>query len=147
MIEDRYIFDAYLNIFDMKKLLSFYFIGALLLLAACGKYEEGPSLSLRSKKARVANEWEIFYAFDLEDQQETTADYTNETWEFTKDGDFIERESDQVDKTGSWEFMSGKEEIVISFPTKVKKYTILRLKENEMWLKDHEEELHLSTHR
>jgi hypothetical protein len=131
----------------MKKLFSFFFIGAFLLVAACGKYEEGPSLSLRSKKARVANEWAIAYAYKFDDMKDKTTDYINETWEFKKDGDFTERESDIVDKAGTWDFMSDKEEIVISFPTKVKKYKILRLKENEMWLKDHEEELHLVTYQ
>jgi len=29
------------------------------ILGSCGKYEEGPGLSLRSKKARVTGEWEI----------------------------------------------------------------------------------------
>lgn len=131
----------------MKKLLSLFFIGTFLLVSACGKYEEGPSLSLRSKKARVANEWKIVYAYDFDDQQETTADYSNETWEFTKDGQFIEREGNIVDKTGTWDFISDKEEITISIGTDIDKYKILRLKENEMWLKDHEEELHLVTYQ
>jgi hypothetical protein len=131
----------------MKKLLSLSFIAALFLASACGKYEEGPSLSLRSKKARVANEWKIVYAYDFDDQQETTADYTNETWEFTKDGLFIERESDIVDAAGTWDFISDKEEIAISIGNNIDKYKILRLKENEMWLKDQEEELHLVSHQ
>lgn len=130
----------------MKKILSASFILTLgLLVAACGKYEEGPSLSLRSKKARVANEWKIAYAYDVEDQKETTADYLNETWEFTKDGEFIERESEIVDDTGTWDFISDKEEIAISMGTDVDKFKILRLKENEMWLKSNDEELHLVT--
>lgn len=128
----------------MKNLLSVSFILTLVIFAAaCGKYEEGPSLSLRSKKARVANEWKIAYAYDFKDQEETTSDYTGESWEFTKDGMFIERESDIVDDAGTWDFINDKEEITISIGTDIDKYKILRLKENEMWLKDHEEELHL----
>lgn len=113
------------------------------MLSGCGKYEEGPSLSLRSKKARVANEWKIAYAYDLGDLEEITADYVGEIWEFSKDGEFMERESDIVKKTGTWNFINDKEEITISIGTDIDKYRILRLKENEIWLKDHEEELHL----
>lgn len=128
----------------MKKHLHYItFFVVLISMAACGKYEEGPGFSLRSKKARVANEWKVDYAYDLEDQQETTLDFTGETWEFTKDGEFFGKENSELDDAGTWEFISDKEEIIISFPTKVERYTILRLKENEMWLKDHEEELHL----
>lgn len=130
----------------MKKLLSYSFILTILLsAAACGKYEEGPSLSLRSKKARVANEWKIAYAYDLDDQKETTADYAEETWEFTKDGEFIERKSDIVDEAGTWDFISEKEEITISIGQDIDKFKIIRLTNNEMWLKDHDEELHLVT--
>jgi hypothetical protein len=129
----------------MKKLLSIFFIGTLLLVSACGKYEEGPSFSLRSKKARVANDWAIAYAYDFDEQKETTAEYQNKTWEFTKEGEFIERKSDIVDEAGKWDFISDKEELAISIGTDIDKYTIIRLKENEMWLKDAEEELHLVT--
>lgn len=128
----------------MKKHLQYItFFVVLLSVASCGKYEEGPGFSLRSKKARVANEWKVDYAYDHDDQREITADFTGETWEFTKDGEFFERENRELDDAGTWEFISDKEEIIISFPTEVERYTILRLKENEMWLKDHEEELHL----
>lgn len=127
----------------MKKGLLYFFVGALLLVSACGKYEEGPSLSLRSKKARVANEWKVAYAYDLDDQEETTADYQNETWEFTKDGQFFERKNNELEDTGSWDFISDKEEIAISIGADIDKFRILRLKENEMWLVDGDEELHL----
>ena len=36
---------------------------AVLLLAGC-KYEDGPAISLRSKKARAANTWQIDKAFE-----------------------------------------------------------------------------------
>lgn len=124
-------------------LLSLFAI--LFLATACEKYEEGPSLSLRSKKARVANEWKITYAYDYKDNVDVTSDYTGETWEFSKDGQFSEKENGEVDKTGTWDFLNDKEEVAINFPADTKKYKILRLKENEMWLMDHEEELHLVT--
>ncbi len=42
----------------MKKI--FLLMGAgLLVLASCGRYEEGPGFSLRSKKGRLAGDWKI----------------------------------------------------------------------------------------
>lgn len=127
----------------MKKQTVLMLAGLLLGVAACGKYEEGPGFSLRSKTARVANEWKVEYAYDHVDKVETTTDFTGETWVFSKDGAFMEKDGGVTDKTGTWEFMSDKEAIAISVGTDIDKYMILRLKENEMWLKDHEEEIHL----
>lgn len=88
----------------------------------------------------MPNEWKIACAYDINEQKETTADYLNETGEFTKDG-----ESDIVDDAGTWDFISDKEEISISIGMDVDKFKILRLKENEIWLKSHDEDLHLVT--
>jgi hypothetical protein len=33
--------------------------GVILMLSSCGKYEDGPGLSLRSKVGRVAGDWEV----------------------------------------------------------------------------------------
>ncbi|MEN9333934.1 MAG: hypothetical protein RLY35_1114 [Bacteroidota bacterium] len=42
----------------MKKGL--FILGAgLMLMASCGRYEEGPGFSLRSKKSRLAGDWKI----------------------------------------------------------------------------------------
>ena len=113
------------------------------LLTSCKKYDDGPGFSLRSKNERVANLWKVDYAYDLKDKVIITADYTGETWEFTKNGDFIERDNATVDKTGTWEFVSDKEKITIKFPLSTHSYDILKLREKELWLKDAEEELHL----
>ena len=126
----------------MKKWSMLIFMGMLLMGASCGKYEEGPGFSLRSKKARVANEWKVEYAYDFKDQIETTTDFAGEVWVFSKDGSYLKKEDGETKKTGTWDFISDKEEIAISFPTDIDKYTILRLKENELWIKDHEEEIH-----
>lgn len=127
----------------MRKQTMMVLIGLLLGVTACGKYEEGPGLSLRSKKARVANEWKVVYAYDHKDQVEITSDFNGETFVFSKDGGYLKNDEGVTKKTGTWDFITDKEEIAISFPTDIKKYTILRLKENEMWLKDDEEEIHL----
>ena len=118
-------------------------VGLLLGVAACGKYEEGPGFSLRSKTARVANEWKVDYAYDHVNKVEITTDFSGETFVFTKDGAYSEKKGGVIEKSGTWEFMSDKEEIAIMVGTDIDKYRILRLKEKEMWLKDHEEEIHL----
>ena len=43
----------------MKKIFYALTILVGLQLASCGKYEEGPGFSLRSKTARLAGEWTI----------------------------------------------------------------------------------------
>lgn len=123
-------------------LLTFLFAG-LILATACKKYEEGPSFSLRSKTARVANNWKIALAHDYSSNMDATAEYAGETWEFTKDGKFIERDNGLVDKQGTWGFFSDKDSIAITVGTDVDKFGILRLRESEFWLKDKDEELHL----
>ncbi len=47
----------------MKKLSILFAAVAVVLFASCGKYEDGPGLSLRSKKARIVGEWEVEKAF------------------------------------------------------------------------------------
>lgn len=112
------------------------------LTASCGKYEEGPGFSMRSKKARVANEWKVDYAYDFIDKVEITNDFNGEVWVFKKDGGFLELKDGSTNKTGTWDFFSDKAEININFTTDSDNYTIKRLKENEMWLQDQEEEIH-----
>ena len=57
----------------------------IIALSGC-KYEDGPGLSLRSKKARVAATWEFkkvrYNHFD------STSEYGDYTWEMRKDGTF-----------------------------------------------------------
>ena len=114
-----------------------------LLFPSCSKYEEGPSFSLKSSKTRVVNEWIIEYAYDFDDAIEETEKYAGETWEFLKDGDFIERENGAIDKAGTWELIGDNKSLKISLPGDIDYYDIIKLKENEMWLKDNDDELHL----
>ncbi|TAE18937.1 MAG: hypothetical protein EAZ95_03100 [Bacteroidetes bacterium] len=110
-------------------------------LTACGKYEEGPGLSLRSKKARFVNTW-LIEAIEL-DGKNVTADIAsagglfNEV-EFKEDGSYFERYTGTTDK-GKWEFADGKEKVKFT-PEAVgavaTEGTIKKLKENAMWIEE-----------
>lgn len=109
----------------------------------CQKYEDGPAFSLRSKKARVANTWEIAKA--IEDGNDVTNRYEQYEVEFKTDGDArlkaiystggatIEFETD-----GTWEFSNQKENLVMDMEddNADETYQILKLKENELWLRE-----------
>lgn len=100
---------------------------------SCGKYEEGPGISFRSKKARVANEWivdQYVYANgDVEKESESNI------LELTKDGGVTVIFSGGT-LTGAWEFVKDKEEISFNFSGTTYKEKIVKLKNNDMWLED-----------
>lgn len=111
----------------------------ILNFSSCGKYEDGPSFSLRSKKARLTGEWEVV---EINGQKPTG--YKLEM-EFEKSGDFkatyaytygSQTYSDVA--KGEWEWESDKEEISIRFDgeTTTTDFEIKRLTNKELWLED-----------
>ena len=89
--------------------------------SGCQKYEDGPWLSLLTKKQRVTGDWEV---------KKLMSDGTNQIgmygqtldMEFDKDGDFRLRVGIDYNGytgsetyTGEWEFSSDKEEIELDF--------------------------------
>jgi hypothetical protein len=65
----------------MKKLLAFIFLSCILFFSECKKYPEGPYLSFRSKKERIANTWKIG-ALIISDV-DSTSYYTNLLKDYT----------------------------------------------------------------
>lgn len=132
----------------MKKNLpqsAIIFISALLLLlASCGKYEEGPNISFRSKKARIANDWVLDEMYINGELQNLSAESRSIIYSLTKDGKIKTQVSflgQLLEATGNWEFYDNKEELKTSITytflisyTDVKIFKILRLKEKELWL-------------
>ncbi len=115
-------------------------VGALYLSSGCGKYEEGPELSLMSKKARVTGEWEVTKMLG-DDGEEYDMGNMDMTWTFEKDGSFASAmtfEYDGVsltnDEKGEWEFSEDKEELDIEIDGDVESFEILRLSNKEMFL-------------
>ena len=105
---------------------------------SCKKYEDGPGLSLRSKRARVANTWVVSKATD-KNGVDITSEYAGSTWEFKKDGtslitfDFF---GSPIACPGMWTFQEKKERIVFNLNVfgdiETDTMSILMLKQKEM---------------
>lgn len=109
----------------------------LLIIGGCKKYEEGPGLSLRSKKVRVAGNW---YVYETVEDNETTPsdDFDKELkWKFFKSGYFELKRGDNPADKGHWSFDIDKEILIITFDDgwgSVINCKIKKLKNKEMWL-------------
>ncbi len=113
-------------------------------LTSCKKYEEGPALSLLTKKARLAGSWEVEAYY--EDGVDKTSDYrqlvTSETFTYEKDGSYTmsaETVLGSISDSGTWEFINDKEDVKsLSNQSGSDPDTthLIRLKNKEMWTKD-----------
>ena len=132
---------------QIKKLILIAVGGVLLI--ACKKYDEGPALTLRSKKARVANTW-VFESYML-DGVDSTAFYAVEGTELTLDkegnatGTQIRTNGIDFDTsnfTGTWEFAENDEvfgmiltdDVTLEIDTNW--WWIRKLKNKEFWLEE-----------
>ena len=126
------------------------FIVLVFVLSAfsCQKYDDGPFFSLRSKKARVVNQWqaELVARNDIEVSER----YLTYTMDFTDSEEFAWSLRTTTDSTqtlsvnGTWAFASTNEQIKLTFPSdpfgaqageRLIYLDILRLKEDELWVK------------
>jgi len=119
-----------------KKLL-FLIMSAIFMSAffGCGKYENGPTFSLASKKSRIVNQWKVQKATGFGGTDYTDS-YENETIEFKKDNTFIIIDGSST-YSGTWDFDGSKENLLLTETgdTYGVVYQILRLKSNSLWLK------------
>lgn len=123
------------------KILSLGLLVMTFVLGSCSKYEEGPALSLRTKKARLAGEWKVDKYITSEGEEVNGND--DGTIEFTKENTVIVK-SGNFSQEGTWEFVKDKEYLQIEFTytsggitvTETDESKILRLKNDELWLED-----------
>lgn len=114
----------------------------ILSATSCSKYPDGPMFSLRTKTERVTNNWKVAQALD--NGVDETADYTKYELDLAKDGgatlaakyvtfgvtyEFV--------TVGTWSFVDDKNKIsfVLDNDDANGVYQILKLQEDEMWLK------------
>ena len=149
----------------LLSLLSMRYTSILLLLAillefGCKKYDEGPLMSMRSKKERLANDWIRSESY-LNGVLSTPSDLVIKSQEFKKDGEYILHLNDDRNGStlingdtvetqeifGTWEFYDSKEYIIMTTPQYAwgslgslgndlvgDTVKIVRLKEKELWV-------------
>ncbi len=114
----------------------------LFILVGCGKYEDGPGLSLRTKKQRVCNEWQVSSAMQngVDKTSDFNAAFAGYLLDIRKDDTYSLSYSPfslaQVNESGQWQFVSEKMEIrFTNTDGESEQYQILRLKEKEFWVR------------
>ncbi|MCF8445271.1 MAG: hypothetical protein K9G29_09715 [Crocinitomicaceae bacterium] len=121
----------------MKKL---FFIAFLSLLAvSCGKYEEGPGISLLSKKNRITNVWSL--SSRMTNSQ--TTNLSNSTWKVEiKDDETYSSQATYLgipflNESGIWKFSTDKSQLLTtpSGSSNTDSWEIIRLTKEELKLK------------
>ena len=129
---------CFLKLIIMSKLkkLSYVSLAGITALSvgSCGKYEDGPGISLLTKKSRVAGNWNIKsigtlvypanYSVNLEFEKSGSATFTYSY------GGYSETYA------GSWDFASDKENLILNIDGDVQTFEIKRLTNKEIWLDD-----------
>jgi len=132
------------NLFKMKKsLLSLALIATIglgaVITPSCKKYEEGPGISLKSKKGRITGVWKSTKDVDIDGKVYLTDANDKATMEIKKDGTLIINSNDPTfpfSFSGTWAFANKKEFIEIKFGNDISKSEIILLKNKEMGFKD-----------
>lgn len=123
-----------------KALLATTAIVSLLAVSSCGKYEEGPGVSLLTKKARLTGVWDVK---EYVSGSTTVTDNSDDTFEIVKDGTY-KYTSGSTSTEGTWEFTGDKEKLKTTYSytvfgttyTEANEVTIIRLTNTELWTKD-----------
>lgn len=124
---------------NLKNLTYFTIAGASALgLSGCGKYEDGPNISLLTKKSRVAGDWKVKSIGSQVMGTNYSIDMT-----FEKNGDLMvtsaysyQGYSGNYSYAGSWDFASDKDQLSLTVDGSIQLYEIKRLTNKEMWLDD-----------
>ncbi|GAB4421285.1 MAG: hypothetical protein OHK0039_35920 [Bacteroidia bacterium] len=114
-------------------------LALVLCFAGCRKYEDGPTMSLRSKQERVVNNWKAVavYRNDLDETQQ----YEAYNMIFNKSGRLIWQIQPVgqalLETTADWELANVKEAIKLTYDNPADRLLyldIMRLTEEEMWI-------------
>ncbi len=120
---------------SMKRLFAILMVSVL--AASCFKYEDGPFISFRSKKARLTGVWKL----ELYTQGDTEVEAVGSNKvEYKKDGTLeyrVQADGEFYEKAGTWEWLDKKNMILekANEDDTFKGYEILRLANNELWYK------------
>lgn len=113
----------------------------VLIAPACKKYPDGPTISFRSKKARLVNKWKIEKEYEDGIDNTTTyqAAFPNLIVDIRDDGTVVSTYTGPgnsiVTMNATWAFNSDKAAVNITTGGVSVGWTILMLKNDEIWLK------------
>ena len=119
----------------IKKLL-FLAICFIIAFSGCKKYDQGPIISILTKKSRVINVWKIERTITNGQYQ---AGGDNYFIEFKKEGKAectVVIGSTSIVTEGIWTFDEKKESLLVTFGTNTATHKILKLKAKELWWLD-----------
>ncbi|OIO99729.1 MAG: hypothetical protein AUJ98_10335 [Bacteroidetes bacterium CG2_30_33_31] len=119
----------------MKKLLSAIIILSMVIgINSCKKYPDGPLLSLRSKTARMVNEWVIDKV--MSKGVDVTDQYPKDYLLSLKKDDTYSKTDNAIVSDGKWVFLDKKSQLQLTETKSGTQYvfTILRLKNKELTL-------------
>lgn len=121
------------------RILSLAILSVAFVMGSCSKYEEGPALSLRTKKARITGEWEVEKYVSSDGTESEPSENDDSTVELEKDGTYkVNSPFGTVE--GTWEFSDDKESIKTTFSQGGFSQTftekIIRLTNKEFWIED-----------
>jgi hypothetical protein len=118
---------------------------AIAFLSSCSKYEEGPNITLLTKKTRLCGDWMLYEVTDVFGNSIDSTNYSENIY-IDRDGTFkktmTEYNAGSVVATssiyGSWKFVNEKEELaLINVSQNIDlRYTIVRLSNYELKLLD-----------
>lgn len=101
-------------------------------LSGCKKYEDGPGLSVSSKKSRVTADWQFKKV--LYNSVDETSAFFDFTWEMKKDGQFNMVSNGNIDH-GKWDFALDKEALDFRYDDgTIERYNIKRLTAKDLWM-------------
>ena len=129
--------------------LRYFFLFIIILggIQSCSKFEDGPLISLRTKKQRISREWKIEYSVNKETGIRHSADYADWLLSFDKSGTFsnvIFYNNIQTTLSGNWILSDNllKFEIITDSGSQNEFYTITRLTKKELWVQNNLEEIY-----
>jgi hypothetical protein len=111
-----------------NKLFLFASLLVMTIVSSCGKYEDGPAFSLRSRTARLQGDWTL---------EEYAGQAASGSIKMTinKDGSYTSSSS-FGSYTGTWKWTSSDEKVVFSSVLGDQTTTVTRLANKEFWYTD-----------
>jgi hypothetical protein len=114
---------------------AFIILAIVALLPACKKYDEGPSVSLLSKKARLTGEWEVARFYLNEEQIQLT---NKEEMTVNKNGTLSKSTligTNTYNSDGNWAFSDDKLSLLVTYSaTSSETWSIKKLSNKQLFV-------------